>query len=70
MSSHPYMNIEKPEEKRANQSEHSPPVKKPKRAARTTTTSLATNPYPQFNIRHKLPLLVVGSTQSGKTYFV
>ena len=26
--------------------------------------------YPEFNFRHKFSLLVVGPTQSGKTYFV
>jgi septin family protein len=32
--------------------------------------SLTTKPYPEFNFRHKFSLLVVGSSQSGKTYFV
>ena len=27
-------------------------------------------PNPEFNFRHKFSLLVVGPTQSGKTYFV
>ena len=57
------------EEKSANQSKHSPPIKRPKTAGQTTT-SLA-KPHAQFNFRHKLlSLLVVGHTQSGKTYFV
>ena len=64
-----YMNVEKPGQKRVKQSEHSPPAKRPRTAARTTT-SLATKPCPEFNFRHKFSLLVVGPTQSGKTYFV
>ena len=35
-----------------------------------STASLATKPCPEFNFRHKFSLLVVGPTQSGKTYFV
>ena len=31
---------------------------------------MATKPYPDFNFRHKFSFLVVGPTQSGKTYFV
>ena len=31
---------------------------------------MLTKPCTEFNIRHKFPLLVVGPTQSGKTYFV
>ena len=42
------MKIEKPGEKRVSQCEHSPPAKRPRTTARTTT-SLATNPYPDFN---------------------
>ena len=64
-----YMNIKKLREKRVSQCEHSPPVKRPKTTGRTTT-SLATKPCPEFNFRHKFSLLVVGPTQSGKTYFV
>ena len=63
-----YMNIEKPGQKRVKQCEHSPPAKRPRTAARTT--SLATKSCPEFNFRHKFSLLAVGSTQSGKTYFV
>ena len=63
-----YMNVEKPGEKRVKQSEHSPPAKRSRTAARTT--SLATKFCPEFNFRHKFSLLVVGPTQSGKTYFV
>ena len=63
------MNIEKLGEKRVSQCEHSPPVKRPKTTGRTTTT-LATKPCPEFNFRHKFSLLVVGPTQSRKTYFV
>ena len=59
-----YMNVEK----RVKQSEHSPPAKRSRTAARTT--SLATKSCPEFNFRHKFSLLVVGPTQSGKTYFV
>ena len=62
------MNVEKPGQKRVKQSEHSPPPKRPRTAARTT--SLATKSCPEFNFRHKFSLLVVGPTQSGKTYFV
>ena len=63
-----YMNVEKPGQKREKQSEHSPPAKRPRTAARTT--SLATKSCPEFNFRHKFSLLIVGPTQSGKTYFV
>ena len=63
-----YMNVEKPGQKRVKQSEHSPPAKRPRTAARTT--SLATKSCPEFNFRHKFSLLVVGHTQSGKTYSV
>ena len=31
---------------------------------------MLTKPCPEFNFRHKFSLLVVGPTQSGKTYFV
>ena len=63
-----YMNVEKPREKRVSQSEHSPPAKRPRTAVRTT--SLATKFCPELKFRHKFSLLVVGPTQSGKTYFV
>ena len=63
-----YMNGEKPGQRRVKQSEHSPPAKRPRTAARTT--SVATKSCPEFNFRHKFSLLVVGPTQSGKTYFV
>ena len=46
----------------------SPPAKRPRTAARTT--SLATKSCPEFNFRHKFSLLVVGPTQGGKTYFL
>ena len=49
-----YMNVEKPGQKRVKQSEHSPPAKRPRTAARTT--SLATKSCPEFNL------------QSGKSY--
>ena len=65
-----YMNVEKSGQKRVKQSEHSPPARRPRTAARTTSTSLATKSCPEFNFRHKFSLLVVGPTQSGKTYFV
>ena len=45
-------------------------VLKPTKAARKVTTSMVTKPCPEFNFRHKFSLLVVGPTQSGKTYFV
>ena len=38
-------------QKRVKQSEHSPPAKRPRTAARTT--SLATKSCPEFNFRHK-----------------
>ena len=57
-----YMNVEKPGQKRVKQSEHSPPAKRPRTAARTT--SLATKSCPEFNFHHKFSLLVVGPTQS------
>ena len=65
-----YINVEKPGEKRVKQlqSERSPPAKRPRTAARTT--SLATKSCLEFNFRHKFSLSVVGPTQSGKTYFV
>ena len=43
--------------------------KRPRTTARSTT-SLATTSYPQINLRLKFSLLVMGPTQSGKTYFV
>ena len=52
-----YMNVEKPEQKRVKQSEHSPPAKRPRTAARTT--SVATKSSLEFNFRHKFSLLVV-----------
>ena len=45
-------------------------VLKSTKAARKVTTSMLTKPCPEFNFRHKFSLLVVGPTQSGKTYFV
>ena len=42
----------------------------PTKAARKVTASMVTKPCPEFNFRHKFSLLVVGPTQSGKTYFV
>ena len=45
-------------------------VRQPTKAARKVTASMVTKPCPEFNFRHKLSLLVVGPTQSGKTYFV
>ena len=32
--------------------------------------SMETNPYPDFTFNHMFSMLVVGPTQSGKTYFV
>ena len=63
-----YINVGKPGQKRVKQSERLPPAKGPRTAARTT--SLATKSCPEFNFHHKFSLLVVGPTQSGKTYFV
>jgi hypothetical protein len=62
----PYMNSEKQGEKRVSRRAYSLPTKKPK----TAQASLTTKPYPEFNFRHKFSLLVVGPSQSGKTYFV
>ena len=45
-------------------------VRQPTKAARKVTASMVTKPCPEFNFRHKFSLLVVGTTQSGKTYFV
>ena len=45
-------------------------VWQPTKAARKVTASMVTKPCPEFNFRHKFSLLVVGPTQSGKTYFV
>ena len=45
-------------------------VKQPTKAAWKVTASMLTKPCPEFNFRHKFSLLVVGPTQSGKTYFV
>ena len=42
----------------------------PTKAGRKITASMVTKPCPEFNFRHKFLLLVVGPTQSGKTYFV
>ena len=66
--SSPYVNIEKPKQKRVRQSEYLSPAKKP-RVVRATA-SLANKPYLKFNFRHKFSLLVVVPTQSGKTYLV
>ena len=62
----PYMNSEKQGEKRVSRRAYSLPTKKPK----TAQASLTTKPFPEFNFRHKFSLLVVGPSQSGKTYFV
>ena len=45
-------------------------VRQPTKAARKVSASMLTKPCPEFNFRHKFSLLVVGPTQSGKTYFV
>ena len=45
-------------------------IRQPTKAARKVTPSMVTKPCPEFNFRHKFPLLVVGPTQSGKTNFV
>ena len=46
------------------------PVLKPTKTIPRVRASLTTKPYPEFNFRHKFSLLVVGPSQSGKTYFV
>ena len=43
---------------------------KPTKTLPKVTTSLTTKPYPEFNFRHKFSLIVVGPSQSEKTYFV
>ena len=45
-------------------------VLKPTKTIPRVRASLTTKPYPEFNFRHKFSLLVVGPSQSGKTYFV
>jgi hypothetical protein len=45
-------------------------VLKPTKTVSKVTTSLTTKPYQEFNFRHKFSLMVVGPSQSGKTYFV
>ena len=45
-------------------------VRQPTKAERKVTASMVTKPCQEFNFRHKFSLLVVGPTQSGKTYFV
>ena len=45
-------------------------VLKPTKTVPKVTTSLTTKPYPEFNFRHKFSLMVVGPSQSAKTYFV
>ena len=45
-------------------------ILKPTKTVPKVTTSLTTKPYPEFNFRHKFSLMVVGPSQSGKTYFV
>jgi hypothetical protein len=45
-------------------------VLKPTKTVPKVTTSLTTKPYPEFNFRHKFSLMVVGPSESAKTYFV
>ena len=45
-------------------------ARQPTKAAGKVTASMLTKPCPEFSFRHKFSLLVVGPTQSGKTYFV
>ena len=45
-------------------------VQQPTKAAHKVTASMLIKPCPKFNFRHKFSLLIVGPTQSGKTYFV
>ena len=40
------------------------------KSAQKVTASMVTKPCPEFSFRHKFSLVVVGPTQSGKTYFV
>ena len=46
------------------------PIAAAKRPKLSHDVSTATEPYPDFIFRHKFSLLVVGPTQSGKSYFV
>jgi len=46
------------------------PISVAKRPKFTADVSLTTKAYAEFMFRHKFSLLVVGQTQSGKTYFV
>ncbi len=65
---HPSPYPEKPRttgEKSSPNSEHSPSAKKPR-----VVRAMTTKHYPEFNFRHKFSLLVVGPSESGKTYFV
>ena len=45
-------------------------VIKPTKTVSEVTAPLTTTPYPEFYFRNKFSLLLVGPTQSGKTYFV
>jgi hypothetical protein len=45
-------------------------VLQPTKTIPRVRASLTTKPYPEFNFRHKFSLLVVATSQSGKTYFV
>ena len=57
------------EVKCARKKAHPYPVLKSPKTPKVTA-SLNTYPYREFNFRHKFSLLVVGPSQSGKTYFV
>ena len=46
------------------------PIAAAKRPKLSQDVSMQTEPRPDFMFRHKFSLLVVGPTQSGKTYFV
>ena len=46
------------------------PIAAIKRPKLSQGVSMATKPYPDFMFHHKFSLLVVGPTQSRKTYFV
>ena len=59
----------KSQKKRPNSEKQSNILPKPAKSRKVVQT-LSTEPYPNFNFWHKFSLLVVGPTQSGKTYFV
>ena len=41
-----------------------------KSSNKTPTTDVLPEPYPNFRLRHKFSMMVVGHSMSGKSYFV